>query len=114
MLSGPPLEWVFMQIHYEWICIMLSTDVYVWLSVCLSLCNEMYCYETTNVASIPFDTNIPLDNGIRSAKWCQKNFTILAAGHQNFWRPTFENAKTFEPFEISTPDRRHFAQDWIL
>jgi hypothetical protein len=26
-------------------------------------------------------------------------------------RPTFENAITFEPFEISTPDRCHFAQD---
>jgi hypothetical protein len=33
----------------------------------------MYCDETTNATNIPFGTNIPLDNGNRSAKRRRKS-----------------------------------------
>jgi hypothetical protein len=79
------------------------------------VCIEMYCDETTNAKNIPFGTNIPLDNRNRSTKWRRKNPPFWPpAAILNFWRPTFEKAITFESFEISTPDWRHFAQDWIL
>jgi hypothetical protein len=61
------------------------------MSVCLSVCNEMYCDETTNATNIPFCTNIPLDNRNRSAKRCRKNPPFLPpAAILNFCRPTFE------------------------
>jgi hypothetical protein len=64
----------------------------------------MYCDETTNTTNIPLEIDLPSD-GEKNMPFCQLA-TIL-----NFQRPTFENAITFEPFEISTPDRCHFAQD---
>jgi hypothetical protein len=85
------------------------------LSVCMYVCNEMYCDETTNVTNILFGKDIPLDNRNRSAKRRRKNPPFWPpSAILNFWWPTFENAVTFEPFEISTPDRRYIAQDWIL
>jgi hypothetical protein len=79
------------------------------LYVCLYVCDK-----TTNATNIPFGTNVPLDNGNRSAKRRLKIPPFwLPAAILNFWRPIFENAITFEPFEISIPDRRRFAQDWI-
>jgi hypothetical protein len=58
--------------------------------------------KTTNATNIPFGTNIPFDNGNQFAERCRKI--------PPFW-PTFENAKTFEQFEILNKDWRHFAQD---
>jgi hypothetical protein len=82
---------------------------------CLDVCNEMYCDETINATNISFGTNTPLDNINRSAKRRRKIPPFWPpAAILNFWRPTFENVITFEPFEISTPDQRHFVQDWIL
>jgi hypothetical protein len=51
------------------------------IDVCLEVCNEMYCDETTNATNIPFGTNIPLDNRNRSAKRSQEipPFCLLAA-----------------------------------
>jgi hypothetical protein len=87
---------------------MLSTDVW------MSGCNEMYCDETTNATNISFRTNVPLVNRNRSAKRHRKNPPFWPpADILNIGWPTFENAVTFEPFVISTPDRYHFAQDQI-
>jgi hypothetical protein len=101
---------IFTQIHHEWICVMLSTDV------CLSICNEIYCDETANATNMPFSANIPLDNINRSAiKRRRKSPPFwLPAAILNFWGPAYDNAITFEPFDTSTPDRRHFAQDQSL
>jgi hypothetical protein len=62
--------------------VMLSTD-YVWMSavsVCLNVCNKMYCDETTNATNIRFGTNMHLDNRNRSAELRRKKSAILAAG----------------------------------
>jgi hypothetical protein len=84
-----PCSWTlyhnFYSDHYEWICIMLSTDIC--MSVWMYVCNEMYCDETTNA------TNIPTSWQYKSI--CQatpKNSAILAAGRHleflmtNIWK----------------------------
>jgi hypothetical protein len=86
--------------------------MYVCLDVRMDGCNEMYCDETTKATNIPFGAIKPLDNRNRSAKRQRKIPPFWPpAAILNFLRPTFENATTFEPFEISTPEWRHFAQD---
>jgi hypothetical protein len=69
----------------------------------------VYAYETTNATNIPFGTDIPRDNINQFAKRRRKiPPSWPPAAILNFRRPTFENAITFKPFEISTPDRRYF------
>jgi hypothetical protein len=85
---------------------------------CLYGClyNGLYSDETTNAENLSFNTSIPRNdrNRHRLAKRRRKippswpPDAIL-----NFRRPRSENAIAFEPFEISTPGRRHFVQGGI-
>jgi hypothetical protein len=68
-----------------------AIDRCMYMSVCLSGCNEMYCDETTNAANIPFgtDTSWQLKSSCQ-ATW--RNSVILAVGRHlefpkaNIWK----------------------------
>jgi hypothetical protein len=51
--TSPKLAFLalFTQIHYEWICVMLSTDGWMdgCMYGCMYGCNKMFCDETTNL-----------------------------------------------------------------
>jgi hypothetical protein len=89
-----------MQIHYEWICVVLSTDVcmyvclYVFLYVTKCIVTKLLMLQTSPLTQI----YIPLDNRNRSTKRHRKIPPIWPPGAiLNLWRPKFENAITFEP-----------------
>jgi hypothetical protein len=58
----------YLQIFLRRFIMNESALCYRRMSVCLSVCNEMYCDETTSATIIPFGTNMPLENRNRSAK----------------------------------------------
>jgi hypothetical protein len=91
-----------------------ASDGCMYVCVCMSVCNEMYCDETTNAVNIRFGTNIPHDNTNRSAKRHKKILPSWPpAAMLNFRKPTMENTITFKMFEISTTDGLYFTQ-WLI